>query len=126
MCLVMSVVIGAMSGSCVASQDRHASCTVGLEIDSESQRSFETDLESYAAMKGMEYVLRLEPLMRPTHRFGLRNDHVEVSGLNTLADGEYRFFFFAKDPSAEAEATSLCGEFSAFVDALAYARLTAQ
>lgn len=122
MSILLAVIVSGMGASCAASQDRNAICTVSVGIDPERQRTFAGDIESYAAKSGLEYVLRLEPLVRPTHRFGLRNHRVEITGLNSFADEEYSFFFYAMDDSAEAEANRDCEGFRTFIGTLAYAQ----
>jgi hypothetical protein len=47
---------------------------------------------------------------------------VEITGLNSFADEEFEFFFYAKDGSAEAEANRACQGFRTFIGTLAYAQ----
>ena len=122
MSILLAVFVGAMGGSCAASQELNAICTVSVGIDPERQSSFAEDIEGYAANNGLEYVLRLEPRTRPTHRYGLRNRRVEITGLNSFADEEFEFFFYAIDDSAEAEANRACQGFRTFIGTLAYAQ----
>ncbi len=122
MSILVAVVVSATGSSCAASQELSAICTVSVGIAPESQRRFAEDIEGYGANSGLEYVLRLEPHVRPSHRYGLRNRRVEITGLNSFADEEFEFFFYAKDGSAEAEANRACQGFRTFIGTLAYAQ----
>lgn len=122
MSILVAVFVSAMGGSCAASQELNAICTVSVGIDPERQSSFAEDIEGYAANSGLEYVLRLEPHISPTYRYGLRNRGVEITGLNSFAHEEFKFFFYAKDDSAVAEANRACQGFRTFIGTLAYAQ----